>query len=101
MSQEVYILFSARRKGFYIGQSRDAMSRLERHQRGEVTSTAAWRPWRLLWKTVKADRSQAVRLELKLKNLSRRRLLEFMEKYNEDIVDMTLFDQIKSSRADV
>ncbi len=94
-------MYSARRKGFYIGQCRDVALRLERHQRGEVRSTAPWRPWALIWKTVKADRSQAVRLELKLKNLSRRRLLEFMEKYCEDIVDMPLFEKLNSSRADV
>ena len=101
MSQEVYILYSAKRQGYYIGQCGDVEARLQRHQRGEVPSTAPWRPWALLWKTKKANRSEAVRLERKLKNLSRSRLMVFMEKYKEDIVDLHLFNRIKSSRADV
>jgi putative endonuclease len=84
MSYFVYILYSERADHFYIGQTRDMEQRLERHNNGYERYTSKGRPWKLLWKVEKGSRSETIRLERKLKNLSRVRLKEFMEKYSED-----------------
>jgi putative endonuclease len=44
-------------------------------------------PWILIWKIEKPDRSSAIILERKLKNLSRQRLIDFMNKYPEGLID--------------
>ena len=42
-------------------------------------------PWILIWSTCKQFRTDAVVLEQKLKNLSRKRLIDFIAKYPEGI----------------
>ena len=48
-------------------------------------STKTGKPWTLLWQTPKSSRSDAYRLETKLKNLSQGRILQFMLKYDSGI----------------
>ena len=82
----VYILYSASTDRYYRGQTADLGNRIARHNRGEVGSTALGVPWELVWFTEKANRSQGVLLEQKLKNLSRARLIQFMKKYKSGYV---------------
>ena len=77
----VYILYSEGSDRYYIGQTADLQDRLERHNRGSEKSTKAHIPWRMVWYGVKGSKSEAMILEKKLKNLSRERLLRFIEKY--------------------
>jgi len=42
-------------------------------------------PWILLWTIGKDSRSEAIKLENKLKNLSQKRIIEFMLKYREGV----------------
>ena len=77
----VYILYSARIDRYYIGQTNDLEGRFLRHNRGYERYTSTGVPWELIWKTTKPSRVEAIRLERKLKNLSRRRLIVFIEKY--------------------
>ena len=77
----VYIIYSPTFDRFYIGQTQDFENRLERHNSGTETATKAYRPWELVLTIQKDTRSEAVILERKLKNLSRERLLIFIEKY--------------------
>jgi putative endonuclease len=81
----VYILYSPGTNTFYKGQTNNVFERLERHNAGREKFTAKGKPWTLLWFTRKNSRAQAINLERKLKNLSRKRLVEFMLKYREDI----------------
>ena len=81
MPNFVYILYSPKLKQFYKGQSLDVIGRLKRHNAGYHVSTKIGRPWVLVWQIEKPNRSEAVILELKLKNLSVQRLVLFMMKY--------------------
>ena len=54
-----------------------------RHNNGYEKSTKNGIPWKLIWKTEKADRSSAMILEKKLKNMTRSKLIDFINKYSE------------------
>ena len=81
MPYYVYILYSISRNQFYKGQTSDLKDRLNRHNAGYESATEHGRPWVLLWSVEKENRSEAVMLETKLKNLSTKRLISFMLKY--------------------
>ncbi|MEO0787641.1 MAG: GIY-YIG nuclease family protein, partial [Bacteroidota bacterium] len=63
----VYILQSEQTGQYYFGQTNNLEARLERHQKNYVTSTKNKGPWTLVWTTVVQSRSEAMRLEKKLK----------------------------------
>ena len=81
----VYILYSEVEDKFYKGQTSNLNDRLVRHNTGQEKSTRAGVPWILIWSTTKGSRSEAMRLEEKVKNLSRMRLINFIKKYQEGI----------------
>ena len=81
----VYILQSQNTNKFYAGQTENPVRRLHRHNAGNESYTASFRPWRLVWCTEKASRAEAIALEKKLKNLSRERLERFMDKFTEGL----------------
>lgn len=76
-----YILYSPSHDKFYIGQTQHIEERLQRHNKGRSKYTSAFRPWQLLLSIEKESRSEALRLERKLKNLSKDRIRKFIEKY--------------------
>jgi len=78
----VYILYSKDFDKYYKGQCNDIENRLLRHNQGEVKSTAPYKPWILVWSALKDTRSEAMRLERKLKNLSKLKTKLFIEKYS-------------------
>jgi putative endonuclease len=86
LSYWVYILYSESTDSFYKGQTKDLEERLIRHKNGYEKSTKRGAPWKLIWKTEKPDRSSSVKLELKLKNLSKEKLFNFMNKFSDGIV---------------
>jgi putative endonuclease len=77
----VYILYSELFDKYYIGQTNDVNARIVRHNSGLENYTSKYVPWVLVGFVSKSTRSEAVVLEKKLKNLSRARLLVFIEKY--------------------
>ena len=81
MPYYVYILKSVSFLRFYIGQSNNLQDRLHRHNQQNEKATAPYAPWELIWHTQKNSRVEAIALEKKLKNLSRKRIESFMEKY--------------------
>ena len=85
MPHFVYILYSESIDKFYKGQTDDIHGRLIRHNNGYESATRNGIPWILLWKIEKPTRSSAMILEQKLKNLSKKRLLEFLLKYSEGV----------------
>ena len=82
---KAYILYSPKLNSFYKGQTSNLENRIRRHNNKLEKSTKAGAPWLLLWSTEKKSRSEAVQLELKLKNLDRQRLIQFMLRYSNDI----------------
>lgn len=78
----VYILYSEKFDVFYKGQTQDIKQRLILHNNGKVSFTKRYLPWKLLWFTEKDSRAEAMLLERKLKNLSKARLIQFIEKYS-------------------
>ena len=77
----VYILYSKSLDTYYKGQTTDLLDRLNRHNHKQEKATKNGAPWIMVWSTKKSSRSEAMTLELKLKNLSKKRLIEFINKY--------------------
>ena len=75
-------LYSSDFDKFYIGQTENIYIRIARHNAGTEKATKPYRPWILKWHTEKQNRSEAMHLEKKLKNLSKDRLMLFIEKYS-------------------
>ncbi|NPD44515.1 GIY-YIG nuclease family protein [Lentimicrobium sp. L6] len=82
-----YILYSQSLDLFYKGSTNNIEDRVLRHNKGLESFTSKGIPWNLLWYTKKSSKSEAYRLEMKLKNLSRERLIRFIIKYKDDIID--------------
>ena len=77
----VYIIQSQKNGSFYKGSTDNLLRRLDQHNNGKDFATRRFLPWNLVWYTLKKDRSEAVTLEMKLKNLSVKRTVEFISKY--------------------
>ena len=77
----IYILYSASHDRHYIGQTQDMEIRLSRHNSGMEKATAPYRPWVVKCVLEKPSRGEAMKLEQKLKNLNRIKLLAFIERY--------------------
>jgi putative endonuclease len=84
MAYYVYILQSRVNDSFYKGITNDLSRRLAEHNNREEKSTCSYVPWDLVWKIFVPSKSEAYRLEKKLKNLTRSRLITFMKKYPVD-----------------
>ena len=82
MKHQVYILKSMGSGKYYVGQTKDIVARLDRHNRGYEKSTSPYSPWEVVWLDTKETLGEAVTLEKKLKNLSKVRLEQFMHKYS-------------------
>ena len=91
-----YILYSKSLDQFYKGSTKDINDRLHRHNSGFEKYTSVGKPWVLLWKATKETKSEAYKLEFKLKNLNRNRLIKFMLKYKDDIVDQELLTMLSN-----
>ncbi|MBK8712189.1 MAG: GIY-YIG nuclease family protein [Niastella sp.] len=77
----VYILYSAMHDRYYIGQTADLNKRIQRHNNKMEKATSPYVPWNVVGFVEKSNRSEAMILEKKLKNLSRERLKIFIDKY--------------------
>jgi putative endonuclease len=76
-----YILKSTVNGAFYKGHTDDLKERIRRHNKKLEKFTASYTPWDLVWFGKKETKSEAAILELKLKNLSVKRTVEFIKKY--------------------
>ena len=68
----VYILEAIESKKFYIGQTENLEERVKRHNQGKNLSTKHFIPWRLKWWKALETRSEAVKIERKLKGIKKR-----------------------------
>lgn len=82
MRSYVYILYSENHDMYYVGATNNVEVRLNRHNSGLENHTKKYRPWKLVWFTEKPNKSEAFKLEKKLKNLSKDRKIKFIEKYS-------------------
>jgi len=76
MNYLTYILFSPSCQRFYIGQTQDIQKRLDRHNKGQVKSTKTCRPWELVHFESFPSRSEAFKLEQKLKSFKSQSYLQ-------------------------
>ncbi|GAA3737085.1 hypothetical protein GCM10022422_20460 [Flavobacterium ginsengisoli] len=72
----VYILYSATKEKFYIGQTNDIDDRLRRHNSGQSLSTKNGTPWKIIYTIQLNTRSEAVTLEDKIKKRGAKRYLQ-------------------------
>ena len=75
MSYFVYILFSQSGGRYYIGHTQDIENRLAEHNNGEGKFTSNYAPWTLMWSKAMPSRSEAMKLENKIKKRGARRFL--------------------------
>ena len=76
----VYVLYSEKFDKYYIGHTNNLDARIIRHNNGREEYTKKYVPWMLKLSIRKNTRAEAVQLEKKLKNLSRERILHFIDK---------------------
>jgi putative endonuclease len=72
----VYILFSEKRSRYYVGQTTDINKRLKRHNKGRVPSTKYGIPWKVVLQIEVDSRSEAIRLETKIKKRGAKRFID-------------------------
>jgi putative endonuclease len=72
----VYILHSLNKDRYYIGQTDNLILRLDRHNQGEVRSTAHGAPWKLVYWEKHESRSMAMTREKEIKSQKNRRFIE-------------------------
>lgn len=90
MSFYVYILQSEINNTFYKGHTDNIWRRLDEHNSGKETYSSKFKPWKLIWYTIKPTKSEAIILEKKLKNItSREKLIAFMKKHASGGQDVT------------
>ena len=71
----VYILHSKVLNQFYAGHTADLEKRMKRHNRGGVPSTKRGLPWKLVTSFEVSSRSDAMKLERKIKKRGIERFL--------------------------
>ena len=76
MGYFVYILWSEKITKYYVGSTQDVVNRINEHNKGESKFTSKGVPWILVWETMLNNRSEAVRLENKIKKRGAKRFLE-------------------------
>jgi len=76
MEYVVYILYSKKRLRYYVGQTQNIEERLTRHNNGFVPSTKSGKPWELVKVISVRDRTEALKLEKKIKKRGIKRFLE-------------------------
>lgn len=76
-----YILYSESLNKYYKGHTVNVKARLIKHNNGEANYTSNGIPWALILALEKETKSEAMKLERKLKNLNRERLEAFIVKH--------------------
>ncbi len=76
MGYFVYILNSKKRSKYYVGQTNNIEKRIKRHNKGYVPSTKSGLPWDLVLTFKVENRSEAMKLEKKIKKRGITRFLD-------------------------
>jgi putative endonuclease len=64
----VYILYSDNFNRFYVGHTKNIVQRLKDHNRGNVRSTKAYVPWRVVYTEKYVTKSDAFCREMEIKS---------------------------------
>ncbi|MGB5691859.1 MAG: GIY-YIG nuclease family protein [Flavobacteriaceae bacterium] len=72
----VYILYSSSLKKYYVGQTSNLEDRINRHNKGRSKYTKPGIPWKLVWKVSCDSRSEAMRLERRIKKRGAKRFID-------------------------
>ena len=72
----VYVLYSATRDRYYVGQTNDLPDRIRRHNEGRNKATKSGGVWTLVYSEQYETRSEAVRRESEIKARKSRRYIE-------------------------
>ncbi|NND16799.1 MAG: GIY-YIG nuclease family protein [Eudoraea sp.] len=81
MPYSTYVLYSRIIKKFYVGYTGNLPKRMEQYNMGQAGFTSVGAPWKVIWFKEFNSKLEAINLEQKLKNLTRRRKVKFMLKY--------------------
>lgn len=76
MEYTLYILQSTKNGRYYVGSTEDIKKRLVKHNNGEVKSTKAYRPWKIVYSESFVTREEAYRRELQVKSWRKREAIE-------------------------
>jgi putative endonuclease len=71
----VYILYSPSIQKYYVGHTDNFERRFIEHNTGQTIFSANGKPWIFIYKTEQSTRSEAMKLELKIKKRGIRRYL--------------------------
>ncbi len=72
----VYILYSRSINKYYIGQTNDLERRISEHNSGQTTYSSRGISWELIYQEEKNTRSEAMLLEMKIKQRGISRYLQ-------------------------
>ncbi len=81
----VYILRSLKDDNFYTGHTADLKDRLARHNRGDVRSTKARRPFVMVYFESCRSRSEAMKRERKVKSLRREVKVKMIQEFKQSV----------------
>ncbi|MEK7513181.1 MAG: GIY-YIG nuclease family protein [Patescibacteria group bacterium] len=76
MEYTFYVLKSERNRRYYIGSAENISERVAKHNRGEVQSTRAHRPWKVVYTEELPTRQEARQRELQVKSWKSRKAIE-------------------------
>jgi putative endonuclease len=76
MPYTVYILYSSSASKYYTGSTQDLDNRLREHNSGETPSIKYGIPWLVVWQNQCETRSEAIKLENKIKKRGAKRFLD-------------------------
>lgn len=85
----VYVLRSLNRDWIYVGSTNNVRRRFGEHQRGDVQSTKAYRPFQLLFYEAFVSKNDAVRREDYLKTSKGKSTLRMMLRHTFQITGTT------------
>ncbi|MGD0341217.1 MAG: GIY-YIG nuclease family protein [Bacteroidales bacterium] len=72
----IYIIESKKDGRYYVGQTERLDERIKRHNEGRNLSTKAYIPWALKWWKGFDTRSEAIKIESKIKRIKKRTGIE-------------------------
>jgi putative endonuclease len=74
----VYILFSAGKDKYYVGESADLEERLKSHKAGISPYTSIAKDWKLVYSEKYQTRTEAIRREKEIKKKKSRKHIEWL-----------------------
>ena len=72
----VYLIESLKNGRYYIGQTDNLEHRIKRHNAGRNVSTKVYLPWEIRWWKEFETRSEAIKVENKIKRIKKRIVIE-------------------------